>query len=41
MVGNGWLEVGGESRRWGVKEKQEEKTKKNKATKKRKKKKDK
>ena len=38
MVGNGWLEVGGESRRWGVKEKQEEKTEKNKAAKKRKKK---
>lgn len=36
MVGNGSLEVGGESRRWGVKEKQEEKTKKNKATKKKK-----
>ena len=37
LVG-GWLEVGGKSRRWGVKEKQEEKTEKNKAAKKRKKK---
>lgn len=36
VVGWRWL-VGGESRRWGVKEKQEEKTEKNKAAKKRKK----
>ena len=41
MVAGGWQLVNGESRRWGVKEKQEEKTEKNKAAKKRKKKKDK